>query len=218
MSRLREHAHLFRAYFTNRGFILDCIYAAALFSLGTVLTFFAGIYASDRASNYVTDIVLSNVPVFQVNAFFVYGTFAIILFVGGVLALHPKWIPFTLASLGLFYCIRAVFISLTHLAPFPSHITLDVGYIIGTFIGGDDLFFSGHTGAPFLLALIFWSHWWLRYTFLAWSVFFAIIVLLGHLHYSIDVLAAYFITYTIFHISKFFFKKYWTIFREGVRA
>jgi membrane-associated phospholipid phosphatase len=92
---------------------------------------------------------------------------------------------------------------------------LDWGTIVTKFIGGNDLFFSGHTGAPFLLALIFWRIPPLRYLFLAWSLFFAVIVLLGHLHYTIDVLSAFFITYTIFHMSEFFFKTYQTIFRLG---
>jgi hypothetical protein len=35
---------------------------------------------------------------------------------------------------------------------------------------------------------------------------FGIVVLLGHLHYSIDVLSAFFITYSIYHICELFFK------------
>ena len=80
---------------------------------------------------------------------------------------------------------------------------------------GNDLFFSGHTGLPFLLALIFWENKKLRFLFLGFSVLFAVVVLLGHLHYSIDVFAAYFITYTIFHICKFLFKKDWQLFLQN---
>jgi membrane-associated phospholipid phosphatase len=57
------------------------------------------------------------------------------------------------------------------------------------------------------MALIFWKNKILRYTFIFLSVFFGVIVLLGHIHYSIDVLAAFFITYTIWHISEKLFKK-----------
>jgi len=60
---------------------------------------------------------------------------------------------------------------------------------------------------PFLLALMFWNNKVLRYVFLGFSILFAVVVLLGHLHYSIDVLSAFFITYTIFDICKFIFKK-----------
>jgi membrane-associated phospholipid phosphatase len=62
------------------------------------------------------------------------------------------------------------------------------------------------------LALIFWENKILRIVFLSFSIMFAIIVLLGHLHYSIDVLSAFFITFSIFHICKFLFKKDWQLF------
>lgn len=215
---MQKFAQMYGRYLSDRDFLLSVALSLGLLVLGAVSTFYAGLYASERASNAVTDIILSNIPVLDVEGLFVYGTFTIGIFVVALGLARPQWIPFIASSLGLFYCIRAVFVSLTHLAPFPSHITLDIGYIIGTFIGGDDLFFSGHTGAPFLLALVFWNRIWLRYIFLAWSVFFATIVLLGHLHYSIDVLAAYFITYTIFHIAELFFRKYRTIFHKGIQT
>jgi membrane-associated phospholipid phosphatase len=58
-----------------------------------------------------------------------------------------------------------------------------------------------------LMAFIFWDSKPLRYIFIGWSVLFALTVLLGHLHYSIDVASAVFITYTIFHLSQIIFKK-----------
>jgi membrane-associated phospholipid phosphatase len=80
---------------------------------------------------------------------------------------------------------------------------------------GNDLFFSGHTGLPFLLALMFWKHDpTSRTIFLGFSILFATVVLMGHIHYSIDVLSAFFITYGIFHICKFLFKKEWELFSK----
>jgi membrane-associated phospholipid phosphatase len=43
--------------------------------------------------------------------------------------------------------------------------------------------------------------------FLAWSVFFAAVVLLGHLHYSIDVLGAVFVAYAVYHFVDRYFPK-----------
>ena len=145
----------------------------------------------------------------NVDGLFVYGAIALIVFVGILCVTHPKRIPLTLYSLALFYFIRGGFVSLTHIGPFPEHtpihFTTNIGIYFSKMFFGDDLFFSGHTGAPFLMALVYWRQKFLRYVFLAWSAFFAIVVLLGHIHYSIDVAAAFFITYSIFQLVVYFF-------------
>jgi membrane-associated phospholipid phosphatase len=46
-----------------------------------------------------------------------------------------------------------------------------------------------------------------RYFFLGFSVLMAITVLLGHLHYSIDVFAAFFIAHGVFVVAKKIFKQ-----------
>ncbi len=84
------------------------------------------------------------------------------------------------------------------------------------FAFGGDLFFSGHTGLPFLMALVFWKKPILRYFFIASAIGFGAVVLLTHLHYSIDVLSAFFITYTIFHIAEFLFRKDRKLFYSGL--
>ncbi len=200
----------------NRKFLALSAFSLAFFAAGVIAAFSTGIYATDHESNYVTDIILSNIPVFQVDGLFLWGTFVLLFSVLAICLWRLEWTPFIVSSLGFFYLIRSVFVSLTHIAPFPEHATLDVGQALGKIIAGGDMFFSGHTGAPFLLALIFWQHLRLRYFFLAWSIFFAIIVLLGHLHYSIDVLSAYFITFTIYELSRFFFKRAHALFHEGL--
>jgi prolipoprotein diacylglyceryltransferase len=48
---------------------------------------------------------------------------------------------------------------------------------------------------------------YIRTLFLAASVVFGVIVLLSHLHYSIDVFSAFFITYSIYHIAIKLFRK-----------
>jgi membrane-associated phospholipid phosphatase len=148
--------------------------------------------------------------VYDVDTYFVFGIVLFVLFIIIFSLLYPKKINYLIKSLSLFIFIRSVFVSLTHLGPFPDRSSMDgmfSDFIVGKFSFGADLFFSGHTGIPFLMALIFWKNKILRYTFIFLSVFFGVIVLLGHIHYSIDVLAAFFITYTIWHISEKLFKK-----------
>ncbi len=199
-------------------FRLSVIIASAALLTSTVVNYYAGTYATEMASNSVTDVVLSNIRVFDVELIFVYGSGVLTFFIAMLLLAHPKRIPFTLYSLTLFILIRSAFISLTHIAPYPSQAILDLGLVASKFIFGGDLFFSGHTGIPFLMALIFWKEPHLRYFFIVWSVGFGVTALLGHLHYTIDVLSAFFITYTIFHLAEIIFKKERTLFFRDEQA
>ncbi len=186
-----------------------CI-SLVLLVLSLFLNYFAGIYATESASNPVTDIILSNIPVFDVDLVFVYGSILFWIAVSILLLANPHRVPFSLKSVSLFIVIRSFFITLTHIGPFPTSIASPSNFILNKLTFGGDLFFSGHTGLPFLMALIFWNHPRLRYTFIAASLIFGTSAILGHYHYSIDVFAAYFITYSIFHIAR-------TMFRSDLR-
>lgn len=182
--------------------------AMILFASSVVATHFASRYAEINASNYVEDIILSNTPVYNFEFIFVQGAIMLTLFVVALCLRFRKAAPFLIKSVSLFIIIRAVFVSLTHIGPYPLKLELESG-LLNFITSGNDLFFSGHTGLPFLIALIFWRHLYIRILFLSSSVVFGIIVLLSHLHYSIDVFAAFFITYSIYHIAiKFFHKDY----------
>ncbi len=202
------------AYLKSKKYAIAIIDGFILLGLALVANFYAGTFATFRAGNSVQDIVLSNIPVFDVQDIFVYGP--VIMWV--VLLVYcfnkPHQIPFILKSIALFIIIRSTFVSLTHIGPYPDRLIMgaDSPDWIKLFTFGGDLFFSAHTGLPFLLALIFWKEKALRILFIATSIFFGIIVLMGHLHYSIDVLSAFFITYTIYHISVWLFKNDFAMF------
>ena len=180
-----------------------------------VVNFYAGMYATESASSSVTDIILSNTRAYDLDGVFVYGTFLLIFFIVFIAFYKPRQISFCGKSVGLFYdhplgfCRR-----MTHLGPFPSQIVIHSDLFPNLTFGGD-LFFSGHTGMPFLMALIFWQNKTLRYIFLCLSVGFGVVVLLAHMHYTIDVMSAFFITYSIFHICEYFFKKDRKLFYSG---
>ncbi len=209
-----------KKYFKNKSYAWSLARGIAFLLLSLVINFYAGTYATSHASSSVTDIVLSNTRVYDVDLIFVYGYFILMFFIIAVGFWKPQRAPFIAKSAATFTIIRSVFISLTHISPFPDHVTITSTFFNNAYftglIKGDDLFFSGHTGMPFLLALICWDIKPLRYIFLAISLIFGTVVLLGHLHYSIDVLAAFFITYAIFDICKWLFKNDWKVFKDGI--
>jgi hypothetical protein len=207
MTYHREILSRYRNVLTDQRFRTSTLLSIVALIISSVINYYAGLYATREASNSVTDIILSNTRTYDVDWYFIYGALALTLFISYLCFTHPKRIAFTVHSLTLFIVIRSVFVSLTHIGTFPNQIPLDLGSIASKFLFGSQLFFSGHTGIPFLMALIFWQEKKLRYIFLAWSIFFGIIVLLGHLHYTIDVFAAFFITYTIYKISLWLFPK-----------
>lgn len=213
---MRTLAGRYRAVLINRSLLTATLASMALCAFaGFVLQPMAVEFATTHASNPVEDIVLSNIPVYDVAWYFVYGMFAFITVIIFQCLLHPNRIAFTLFSLALFIIIRCIFVSLTHLGPSVEQATGNFSPGIEKAFFGGDLFFSGHTGAPFLMALMYWHDRKLRYFFLVWSILFGMVVLAGHFHYSIDVLAAFFITYGIYHIARWLFpKEYLAFFRD----
>jgi hypothetical protein len=62
---------------------------------------------------------------------------------------------------------------------------------------------------------VFWHVQALRYFYLASTIFFATVVLLGHYHYSIDVFAALFISYGTYQIALWLFPRDYALFRSA---
>jgi hypothetical protein len=196
-----------KRYWTRPDFYLTVVSGFALFAISLIINYFAGSYATSSMGNPVKDLILDNIPKYNVDLIFIDGAILFYIFVALMTVYSPKKIPYVIKSVSLFILIRSFFIILTHIGPYPEHSPFEMNNILNKIIFGGDMFFSGHTGLPFLLALIFWDSKPLRYVFISASAIFAIAVLLGHLHYSIDVFGAYFITYSIYIISRKFFAK-----------
>lgn len=203
---MHEIAYKYKCLFTSRGFLISTITGFLFLTVSLIVNFYAGHYATVHESNSVTDLVLSNIRTYDVDGIFTYGSITFWLFMIFLVFSEPKRIPFTIKSIALFVLIRSIFITLTHIGPFATQVVVDSN-IISKFTFGGDLFFSGHTGLPYLMALLFWEDKRLRVSFVTVAVVFGVVVLLAHLHYSIDVLSAFFITYSIYHISNELFAK-----------
>lgn len=212
-------AESYKKHFSDKNFHIAFWSGLGLLFLSLVAQFFVNDYVTKAMSESVTDIILSNTRVYNVGGIFAWATVALVLIGVIICARHINYVPFVAKSIALFTLIRSVFVSLTHISPFPTRAVINTAFFhreaFNGILTGNDLFFSGHTGVPFLLALIFWDNKPLRIIFLCFSILLAIVVLLGHLHYSIDVLSAYFITFSIFEICKVFFKKDLAIFNSN---
>lgn len=179
--------------------------------LALVIQISAGQYSARQAvaAPAVSDLFLDNLPVVHLGFLIVTGAIAIWVLACWLMIAHPKYLLFGVKAIGLYIIFRAFFISLTHIGVWPGAISPNSGdfgygfYRLTTYQG--NLFFSGHTGFPFLMGLLFWDRVFWRRFFMVMSVIFGAAVLLAHVHYSIDVFAAPFIVYGIFVIgSKLF--------------
>lgn len=209
MRRLLGH---YAGHFSKREYQRSLVLGFILFVVSMVLNFYAISFATTHASNSVTDIVLSNTPMFDMDGFFVYGTLVVALVSVGIIFTHPKYLPFSLYAIALFWIIRSAFVMMTHVAPFEASYATDFSPAITSAFFGKDQFFSAHTGMPLLGALAFWKKPPYRNFFLLASLYFAVVVLLGHLHYTIDVFSAFFITYGIVEIAKWLWPREWELF------
>ncbi|MFA6091078.1 MAG: phosphatase PAP2-related protein [Candidatus Gracilibacteria bacterium] len=192
-----------------------------IFSLGSSLLLLiialfiqkaSDIYIRSIQSQAVGDILLNNIPVWDIDGIIILSTLLFTATIVCLLITRPRYVLFTIKSIALFVIIRAFFISLTHLGVNPHEIVFDpgnIGFWFYDFLYNtkNDFFFSGHTGLPFLMALIFYNDSFWRKVFFTTSLVFGISVIIAHMHYSIDVFAAPFITYSIYTIAEKIFKK-----------
>ncbi len=166
-----------------------------------------GNYVDKTASVSVPDIILDNTPVINLQFLFIYG----ILFIAAVLFFYPLFFKINefhvvLSQSSLLLIIRSFFVMLTHLKIPANAIIVSAPKFYDIINFNNDLFFSGHVATAFLGFLIFRKQR-VGLFFLFATFIMSATVLLMHLHYSIDVFAALFITYGSFMIGKWFFKK-----------
>jgi hypothetical protein len=206
----------YREALREPGFILSSCIGTLALAIALYINFWAITQATARAGLGVADIILSNIPVFDVDGTFVYGTFVVAAIGALIVFSRPKRLPFALKALALFIVIRSLFALMTHLGPPEALYVTHFGDTIARSFFGADQFFSAHTGMPFLGALGFWYiDRKAALFFLASSLFFAAVVLLGHIHYTIDVASAFFITYGIFHIARRLLPRDWSLFERA---
>jgi len=151
------------------------------------------------------DLVLQAIPATDVSL----PTFLIIWGISGLVIVRmikdPGFALLMLSSFTLLCIARIVSITMVPLNPPDGLIKLKDPLTSMIYGGKDkfitkDLFFSGHTSNMFLMCLCLPKKMD-KYLALIATIIVGILVLVQHVHYTIDVLAAFLFTYVIYRVS-----------------
>lgn len=199
--------------------LVSLIVSFVFFGVALIIQKIADNYVVSIQGTAVADLISDRLPVLDIDSFMIVSALLVSAISLFLVFTKPKFVIFGLKSLSLFIIIRAFLISVTHLGAHPNQLVFDpdsFGYGLYNmfFNTTNDFFFSAHTGAPFLGALILWPEKPWRYFYICVSIIFGASVLLAHIHYSIDVFAAPLIAHSIFMISKDLFKGDYRLSRE----
>jgi hypothetical protein len=184
------------------------------------LSFIAGNFAEANAvyAHPEPDLLWRWLPVVDTHVVFVWGFGAFLAWLIIVsLWRERRRAAYIAWSYALLIALRSFFIILTPMHLPPEAVSVDQGFLFekfGKFLTfRHDLFFSAHTAMPYLAFLILRGPK-IRASFMAFSVVLACAVLLGRLHYSIDVFGAYFITYALHRAEARWFQPAYGVWRR----
>lgn len=189
-----------KALWADTAFIARFLKAFSIALAAVIVNYYAVRYATAHAGPALDDIFFDILPFVDVSH--IHGVLAMYVSYGMLLfaLLRTRAVVFFLSTVATLVFVRSFFVILTHLG-----IPADATPVVSFYTQGGDLFFSGHTALPFLAALVFWHLRPARYLLLGMTVLMGAEVLLGRLHYSIDVFAAPFIAYGVFRFCAWAF-------------
>jgi hypothetical protein len=178
-----------------------------IFVIATFIDYYSGSYVTNKAqTEHVPDLILDHIRAVDLSVLYVYGYIilftAILLF---TIFFHVRTLHVVISQFSLLIMLRAVFTILTHLETPPDAIAVAFPWKFQVLSFQNDMFFSGHTAIPFLGFLMIKKP--VRYFFLCGSFIMGAVVLLMHIHYSIDVFAAFFMTYGSYKIGNLFVRR-----------
>ena len=174
--------------------------------IAIILNYAAGEYVEDIGTVAVPDIILDHIPIINLTLLFTWGIAIVIILIFAYPLLYKvKELHIAISQFSLLVLIRSFFITLTHLKA-PAGAIIINSRLLGFLDFQNALFFSGHTSIPFLGFLLFRKEK-IGIFFLIATIIMALTVLFMHVHYSIDVFAALFITYGSYKIGNWLFSK-----------
>lgn len=197
--------HQWKVLLSDRAYLISLFLGVFVLVSAYFVTFFVSSYNDFKSYVSVGDLILDNIPTYDLEFLFTWGIYSTMLFIFSYFVFErQELLPFALKTFGLLLFVRSGFIVLTHVGP-PSGFfyATSVAPVYDSFtqwIFRNDLFFSGHTAIPFMAFLLLKDDK-VRWIMLLSSITMGITVLLMHVHYSIDVFAAFFITHGIYALS-----------------
>ncbi len=175
--------------------------------IATYLDYLSGTYVSTKAiTAHVPDLILDHIGPMDAGFLYVYGYIGLC----SLLLLYPfffhiRTLHIVVSQFSFLVMLRAIFLILTHLQTPPDAVNVIWPRMFQGLSFQNDMFFSGHTAVPFLGFLLYKG--WLKYFFLCGSILMGTVVLITHMHYSIDVFSAFFITYCCHKIGTVIIEK-----------
>jgi hypothetical protein len=179
-----------------------------MLAIAGVICFFASTYVDKIQAIPSSDLILDHIPTINLNIFYVYG-FMLVLITAIIYSIlfHVKKFHEITFLFGMLILVRSFFITLTHLGvPNDARIITEAPSLFQLMSFQNDLFFSGHTAMSFMAFLIFRKEA-IKTFFLISTIILSATVLLMHVHYSIDVFSAFFITYGVYKFGEWFISK-----------
>ncbi len=169
--------------------------------------------ADQRALPVGNDWLLRRLPVVNTLPVLSWGWFALHLYaVGAAIAYHPRRTPFLVFLLAVYMVVRTAFVFLSPIGAPAEMVDMRLhdaifSRILGTWTFTNEFVFSGHTAIPFLFYLFFRTPG-LKRLMLTGSIVMAASVLLSRNHYTVDVIAAFFVGYSVYALAEAGFERF----------
>jgi hypothetical protein len=195
--------------FKEKGFLRRFVIALFFLVIAFFINYITGSYIESTSGPSIPDLVLNNLKAIDFGPIPVY-LHRLVMVVFAVYAWfwRPTKAVFATKAVALLILVRSMTMVLTHLGLPDGRLADEIALAHVEFINfTKDLFFSGHVAMPFLGFLLFKDNKFVKYFLLAVSIFMAFVVLAMRLHYTIDVVAAFFFAYGIYKMAAYFFKK-----------
>jgi hypothetical protein len=199
------------AFWKNKKFRLLFIISVTGLALCAIIAPSLFTYIQERNGKVLQDVLLNALPAFDLSLWIFSILYIFILLGIGYLLTLPEQL---LLGLQVFFWVTVFRFTCLFLIPLHAPdglVKLDDPFLAHLFYRGtiitNDLFFSGHTSIVCVFAFVIQKPV-LRFITVAVTAFIGVMLLIQHIHYTIDVLAAPVFTWLSFKLSQAILKRF----------